>query len=109
MTTMTNKKLTSPKGKTLLQVLGEVAYVEYQEMTEKNSMRISNVVTQRVEDKFERRLVEEAGKLREKISDVENRLSSKISEVESRLVWKLLAFIGTQTALIIGFMFFLHK
>jgi hypothetical protein len=103
MTTMTKSK--KSKSGTLFQVLGEVAYHELEEKTEKNKQAISNLVTQRVEDKFERRLVEEFATQNKELNTRFDKINDKF---DSQLKW-MLAFMMTQTGLIMGMIYFLHK
>ncbi|MCK5146229.1 hypothetical protein KAR48_05705 [bacterium] len=73
-----------------------------------------------VEDKFERRLTEEIGKVRvdlgqeigkvdQRLSDVEGRLLAKISESKSDMIkWMFIFWIG-QVAVILGVLFAFFK
>jgi len=73
--------------KELLSKLGDKAYNELAEAIDKSELS----VFERIEDKFERRLSE---------------------EMSTQLRWIIVIFLGvisTQTALILGFMYFLHN
>ena len=112
MNTMTKEK----KNKTLKEMLGAEAYLEYKCDTDaiiKKQTKIADkqvgIVTQRVEDKFERRLIEEISGLDIKMTDSFASLRKDFSEqMTSQLKW-MLTFMATQTAFLASIMFFLHK
>ena len=86
---------TEKKG-TLLQVLGNPAYEELQlnlkenkkelnQKLEKTQAELSNVVTQRVRDNFERRLVEETSKLDKKMERLDHRITEETSKLDKKI------------------------
>jgi predicted HNH restriction endonuclease len=120
MTTMTKEK---SNNQSLKDVLGAEAYLEYKSDNDaiirkqtKIADRQVEIITQRVEDKFERRLVEETSKLDQRISTLEIKMTEGFAvlrkdisdKFDSQLKW-LLAFMMTQAGLIMGMIYFLHK
>jgi hypothetical protein len=123
MTTMTKEK---SNNQSLKAVLGAEAYLEYKSDNDaiiskqtKIADRQVEIITQRVEDKFERRLIEETTKIKDVIHALESRVSDKIEKVndkiekvndkiDSQLKW-MLTFMISQTSLIIAAIYFLNK
>ena len=106
MTTMTKEK---SNNQSLKAVLGAEAYLEYKSDNDaiisrqtKIADKQVEIITQRVEDKFERRLIEE-------ISNLDKRIMDKF---DSQLKWIISTMIGlafTMATLIMGMIYFLHK
>jgi len=111
------------KNKTLKEMLGAEAYLEYKCDTDaiiKKQTKIADkqvgIVTQRVEDKFERRLIEEFSKFRTEIDQRFNKVEEKFDKkfdhlygaMMSQTRW-MLSFMLSQTGLILGVMYFLLK
>ena len=118
------------KNKTLKEMLGAEAYLEYKCDTDaiiKKQTKIADkqvgIVTQRVEDKFERRLIEEFSKFRteqdqrfNKVDDRFNRMNEKFDKkfdnlytaMMSQTRW-MLSFMLSQTGLILGVVYFLLR
>ena len=96
-------------NKSLKDVLGAEAYLEYKSDNDaiisrqtKIADKQVEIITQRVEDKFERRLIEE-------ISNLDKRIMDKF---DSQLKWIISTMIGlafTMATLIMGMIYFLHK
>ncbi len=108
---------------TLLQVLGKPAYEELvqrekalDQKIKKNEAELVSVITQRVQDKFERRLVEETGKIKDIIHSLEIKMNDKFEKIndkmDSQLKWIIGSMIGiafTMATLIMGMVYFLHR
>ena len=91
--------------KTLRDKLGEQASDDLVVVFDQLQTSQTAKTIEKVEGKFETQLIKTKLELKEEIGSVRELVKAS----ENSLVWKMIALMGTQTALILGCMYFLHS